>query len=42
MSEVHGDTDWVELFALMKGNAEKAGKEVSLRESLAYPIDSQA
>ena len=42
VSEVHGETDWVELFAIMKEKAEEAGKDVPVRESRRDPVDSQA
>ena len=42
VSEVHGETDWEEIFGLMKDHADSNGKEVSVRPSKRDPEDSQA
>ena len=40
VSEVHGTTDWEEIFEKMKAHAESQEKEVAVRPSKNHPDDS--
>ena len=40
VSEVHGSTDWEEIFEKMKAHAESQEKEVAVRPSKNHPDDS--